>query len=325
MVKLWRSLTFFYLVALQCCRGTFGFAGLESKRAVALTGAREYRDGNAPSLRREINDFVKLNDGRTANLFLLALRRLYHQDKDDSESFWEIAGIHGRPHRTWNNEKQTGGGGGWAPHASTLFLPWHRAFLALFEQVIYQNAQQIFDSGTAEFQQGYEQALRDLSLPYFDWAANDGQMPDILTQQKWNVTRPDTFLALINNPLYQSMLPNGTFNDVECFPHRPMNTWSRSLRNPDSRVPDAVSGMAQIQQRLAANLKPLQREIRALLLDDSFSTWPAFSNKGANGPKGRSIEALHNGFHKITGGSNAGHMRFYGYAAFDPIFYLSHA
>lgn len=195
MARLWRTLTILCLVALQYCRGTGASFDLEGRApTAALAGAEGDGQDSNIVLRREINDFLRLNDGKTANLFLLALRQLYSKDKGDLMSFWEVAGIHGRPHRSWNNEGQTGSGGGWAPHSSTLFLTWHRAFLGLFEQVIYQNAQQILDAATMEFQNGYRQALHDLRLPYFDWASNGGRMPDILTLPKWNVVLPDTVM-----------------------------------------------------------------------------------------------------------------------------------
>ena len=85
-------------------------------------------DGQYPRL--EIRDLKKNAD--QWNLFLLAMERFQNKPKDDPMSYYQIAGVHGRPYVSWNN-----GGlksvAGYCPHGQNTFGSWHRPYLAVYE------------------------------------------------------------------------------------------------------------------------------------------------------------------------------------------------
>jgi hypothetical protein len=63
------------------------------------------------------------------------------------------------------------------PHGNWYFLPWHRAFLLMYERTVRQLT-----------------GHNDFALPYWDWTA-DRQLPAAFSQPTWN-GQP--------NPLYES-------------------------------------------------------------------------------------------------------------------------
>lgn len=68
-------------------------------------------------------------------LFLHGLTRFEAVDQADSDSYYQIVGIHGFPYQAWEGQNPLGGNRqmGYCPHASTLFGSWHRPYVALFE------------------------------------------------------------------------------------------------------------------------------------------------------------------------------------------------
>jgi tyrosinase len=69
------------------------------------------------------------------NVYILGLDRLHNQDQSVFLSHFSIAGIHGLPKQSWNNiaGNPASVNPGYCTHASNLFLPWHRPYLALYE------------------------------------------------------------------------------------------------------------------------------------------------------------------------------------------------
>jgi tyrosinase len=104
-------------------------------------------------VRREVRD-LKNNFPDQWNLYLLGLSNLQWAPQSDPFSFYGLAsechsyrvqmdiadiansGIHGRPFQTWGDApglEHKLGTSGYCPHSNTLFLGWHRPYLALFE------------------------------------------------------------------------------------------------------------------------------------------------------------------------------------------------
>ncbi|KAL9091416.1 MAG: hypothetical protein Q9165_004802 [Trypethelium subeluteriae] len=81
-------------------------------------------------------------------------------NQSDPMSWYQIAGIHGMPYVPWDDVQAAPGqdDNGYCAHYSTLFLTWHRPYLALFEQVLYEKVTEAAN----EFPVG---ALRQRSLP----------------------------------------------------------------------------------------------------------------------------------------------------------------
>lgn len=98
---------------------------------------------------------------------------------------------------------------GYCPHASNMFGPWHRPYLALFEQILHGHALDIAKEHPAG--EARDKALETASkvrLPYWDWAmdppsSKEGCMPASLRRPTVNVTFPNGTKSSIANPLYR--------------------------------------------------------------------------------------------------------------------------
>jgi tyrosinase len=91
-------------------------------------------------LRLEIDEFVLDKD--VLNLFLLALDQLQKKPWTDPWSWFQISGIHGRPHVNWDDVSfaKNPAWAGYCSHSSVTFPTWHRPYVAMMEvsQVISQ-------------------------------------------------------------------------------------------------------------------------------------------------------------------------------------------
>jgi tyrosinase len=142
------------------------------------------------------------------NVYLLGLQRLQQVNQSDMLSHFKLAGIHGVPVGPWNGVGGIAGSvnPGFCTHNSNIFLPWHRPYLALYEQVVVGQAL----AAANQFPPGpmrdrYLSAAATLRLPYWDWAItpSPGQnsLPDCVTQPTIKITYPSG-TQTIPNPLY---------------------------------------------------------------------------------------------------------------------------
>jgi tyrosinase len=98
---------------------------------------------------------------------------------------------------------------GYCPHHSNYFPTWHRAYVALFEQVLQQNAiQQVNKFPNGATKQRYMAAATSMRSPYWDWTQNTGgsAFPSLFTNPMVQVTMAQNNRAVkktIPNPLYQ--------------------------------------------------------------------------------------------------------------------------
>ena len=97
---------------------------------------------------------------------------------------------------------------GYCTHNSILFGPWHRVYLALFEQVISSIARELATLYPPSLRVTYEAAAKALRIPYWDWA-NSSAMPTVLTIPQINVQGPSGSQA-IQNPLYSYTFESDT-------------------------------------------------------------------------------------------------------------------
>lgn len=89
-------------------------------------------NGRASYPRLEIRELARNAD--QWNLYLLGMERFQGKDKNDRLSYYQVAGVHGRPFTTWNNfPTPLLNQAGFCPHAQTLFGSWHRPYLAIYE------------------------------------------------------------------------------------------------------------------------------------------------------------------------------------------------
>jgi tyrosinase len=120
-----------------------------------------------------------------------------------------LAGIHGRPYVPWdgvNAGPGLPGYPGFCHHVSNLLLSWHRPYLALYEQVLYQHIlEAVNEFPEGELRQRYATAALTWRVPYWDWAAppQSGQSvyASVLAAPTVQVTTPSG-VTEIANPLF---------------------------------------------------------------------------------------------------------------------------
>lgn len=169
---------------------------------VAVTGITDF--GVQPRL--EIRQLEQNTD--QWNIFLLGLARFQQTDQSNLTSYYQIAGIHGRPFIPWDDVPPADGvnSPGYCMHVLNLFLSWHRPFLALFEQSLFEHmvdAVNEFPRGAQR--QRYASAALSWRFPFWDWAAappaGESVWPVSLQLPTVDVTMPNG-TNTIPNPLY---------------------------------------------------------------------------------------------------------------------------
>ena len=180
-----------------------GVSTLEKRAILPVTGAP-----GATKPRLEIRQ-LKSEQPNQWNLFILAMQKFQAQAQTSKTSYYQIAGIHGVPRQNYDDVGQCSGcakSDGYCTHDSILFLGWHRAYLALFEQELVATAKTIANQYTGSKKTTMQTAAANLRLPYWDWAAHpkSGQpsLPTLITSQSVTVTGPNG-QQTIKNPLYR--------------------------------------------------------------------------------------------------------------------------
>ncbi|KAF1963307.1 Di-copper centre-containing protein [Byssothecium circinans] len=258
------------------------------------------------------------------NIFLLGLQRFQNVSQDDKLSYFQIAGIHGRPWISWDgvegdaNDKSQHQG--YCQHSSILFPTWHRPYLALFEEVLYLNARQVileWPNGT--FKDTHLAVLPSLRLPFWDWAAvppiGEGSMP-------WSIQRPTIPVTLPSGP---TTIPNPLFSyHFEPIPtwQSPDSTrwanWNQTMRHPTSLKSDATSQNGVVANTLDRNRLSMQNRVYGLL-----ALKKEYAPMSSKIMPGDSLESIHGTIHDTVGGD--GNMLWLQYSSFDPVFWFHHA
>ncbi|KAF2083347.1 Di-copper centre-containing protein [Saccharata proteae CBS 121410] len=285
----------------------------------AITGIT---DDGAIHPRLEIRDLQANAD--QWNMYLLGLQRLQSVDESDKLSWYGIMGVHGMPFTPWDGVEPTGYPEiGYCTHDSNLFLPWHRPYVALYEQVLQSNmmlAAQEFPEG--DQRDKYVSACRSWRAPHWDWARlpPDGEtnVPPFLTTPEIQVTTPNG-TQMIHNPLYSYVFHpldgKALYDAFSVFPE--------TKRYPTNLSADAVSQ----EGGTTTNMNNLRPQLRDALYDlfTNYNNFTIFSNMASYHPSQyNSLEAVHGWVHNYVGGSN-GNMLEVPWSAFDATFMLHHA
>lgn len=291
-----------------------------SNGTVVVTGVTGF--GAQP--RQEIRQLQKNAD--QWNLYLLGMHRFMATNESDKMSYYQIAGIHGRPYVAWDNVQAAPGinNPGYCAHVSNLFLTWHRPYLALFEQALYQHvvaAVNEFPSGP--IRQRYAQAALAFRMPYWDWATapppGQSVWPSSLTSPTVTVTMPNG-TNTIPNPLYSYR-----FNPIrpDDMYFNPFATWPETMRYPTDWNLTAKSQPELIGPVLDNNRVSFMDRLYNLFTNyDNFTEFgnEAWMHGGVQNAD--SLESIHDIIHGIVG--SQGHMTYLDYSAFDPVFFLHH-
>jgi tyrosinase len=279
---------------------------------VVVTGVTE--GGDAPRL-----EIRQLEANATMwNLFVQSLESMMLEDQQDKISWYQIAGIHGRPYIEWDSS--TGGGDrGYCPHSSNLFATWHRPYMALVEQRIHEYAVTIAEAFPAgPTRDMYRSAAASLRLPYWDWSANhDPVMSPGMTTENITVTRPDGRNESIYNPLYSYK-----FNPVSKvdFGDNQYGRWNETKRAASSLRRGATSRNDVVENTLTDSVASLRQRTYNLFtsVQNNFTSFASSSS----GSGGDSLEAVHGVIHSSC---TEGHMNPVDYSAFDFLFFLHHS
>ncbi|PIA95850.1 Tyrosinase [Cercospora beticola] len=258
------------------------------------------------------------------NIFLLGLARFHVTPQDDKLSYYQMCAIHGRPYGMWDNVPPANGteDNGYCVHVSNLLLPWHRPYLALFEQLLFNHMTACAEEFPAgPLRQRYARAATQVRLPYWDWAVaspNGSVYPDIVQQPRVSVVKSEG-TTTIDNPLYSYKFHPVSYKDME---FDPFASWNDTKRYPTAWTSRARSQNNLIGPMLDNQLASFANRVYNLLT--FYDNFTQFSNEAWYGREQNidSIEALHDTIHAITG--QQGHMTYLDYSAYDPIFWLHH-
>ncbi|KAI0925031.1 hypothetical protein AcW2_005732 [Taiwanofungus camphoratus] len=287
-----------------------------------ITGAKggTVRPDRLAPNRLDIHELVK--DTRQFSLYIQALEMLSKRKVDNLLSFFNIGGIHGLPFQRWGEsggDKPAAEWGGYCTHGSVIFPTWHRPYVALFEQELYDCAAEI----AKEYQSSeWIMAAANLRAPYWDWAS-DISLPGEVTSETVIIITPGGQKE-IKNPLAQYLFhsddPTDTFGDFK--------DWPSTLRYPDRPYEDkdAKSSNTRLKTALEGHARQARTDTYNCLT--RLQEWDAFSNHTTGGSAyANSLESIHDTMHVKIGGLTpwAGHMSDTGVAGFDPIFYMHHA
>ncbi|KAI1356958.1 hypothetical protein F5Y01DRAFT_301109 [Xylaria sp. FL0043] len=293
----------------------------------SIVGSLPLIDGQ-PQPRLEIRDLEKNHD--QWNLYLLALSWMQYTSQDSPFSWYQIAAIHGAPGLTWGNVAPLPGNDniGYCHHVSILFPTWHRPYLVLYEQTMYNIVQFIASLWPPEELDRVQNAAKRFRIPYWDWAVAPPLGQSVLPlsiggSSTVNVSGPNGVQS-ISNPLFSFTFKpfNGSI-----FPDAPYNTWNETKRAPyPTTDPNAISNNSFVASSLDNHLPSYQQRLYNLFAN--YPNYTHFSNEGWIGQSNNgtfdSIESLHDSVHTI-GGGGWGHLAIIAYSAFDPLFFLHHA
>jgi len=272
--------------------------------------------------RLEIRTFIQ--DSTRLNILYLALESMQAANTNDFLSFYRISSIHGTG-MIWDGDD---GGSfstnyGYCHHFDTLFPPWHRPYLSLYEKTLLDQGTQIvqgFTAGTVKDQ--HLASLQTWRFPYWDWAMN-GSVPDeIGSRSTVSVTKMQNGVlknVTIHNPWYSYPTnPNDANTRITGNPKKGPYT-KETVRNPTVQNKVYVSRPARTNDYMIQASSGLKNSVFQTF--SISADYDSFSNQGDGD---YSIESPHGTVHVVLGGNN-GHMSYVTYAGFDPIFYLHHA
>ncbi|KAK2609426.1 hypothetical protein N8I77_002923 [Diaporthe amygdali] len=263
----------------------------------------------------------------------------YDQDNANGTSYFQVSGVHGVPYVPWQKDPtaEAATNVGYCTHRSVLFIPWHRPYLMLYEQIIFAYALDIAAKAPGSVGDEYMAALSDVRLPYWDWAS-DPHLPAVTMSPDITLTVPGTkpgtkeSLHLPHNPLYSYQFTSKWATDTI---QKEMGWASTAAWAESKRCPDANGNSHQ--EIADAQLAKVAKSFKSSTFDaithvtnfDQFTTqaWrPKQPVKAYS-----SVEGMHNTIHDYTGTNDSvdqnkqyGNMSDVQASSFDPIFWLHH-
>ncbi|KKY16976.1 putative tyrosinase precursor [Diplodia seriata] len=289
-------------------------------------------NGQPVPQRLEIDDLVK-NHAEAFNLYVLALESI-QKDKykektpaamqnmkqgmlQDRMSYFEVAGIHGLPNRPWDNvssktmfRREIG----YCTHGSKLFPTWHRPYVSMMEQTIFDTMGKIAEQFTDP---KYKEAARTFRLPYWDYfqprmrenGRIDFGLPRVLKEENLMVIRPGAKGSPVSmpNPLKSFTFP-GTGGLAE-------EDWSAKNKGEDVFFDDPSIYSRKHTERYALS-KNREKDLDAAL-ENNMSDQLTYMNL--------ILSDVYKDYTHFATGRKTRHMSEVEVAAFDPVFWLHHS
>ncbi|VDC02340.1 unnamed protein product [Peniophora sp. CBMAI 1063] len=271
--------------------------------------------------RLEINDLIKNKD--QFSLYVQAIASMHGQDQSKPSSHFQLCGIHGLPYVSWDasgGDERGNKARGYCTHAMVTFPTWHRAYVALYEKILQENAIDIAKTYTEAngIRDRFMKAAQELRAPFWDWASSAVPPAEVIEREELNIIGSDGNEMPVKNPLLAY-----TFHPIDGSFPSPYSEWQTTLRHPvPVKGPDAKSSVPRLKAALEEEYE--QRKLQTFLMLALLSKWEEFSNTSVSkGACVSSLEQIHNDIHDSIGGN--GHMADPAVAGFDPIFFLHHA
>ncbi|MCJ1477585.1 hypothetical protein MMC13_006258 [Lambiella insularis] len=156
----------------------------------AVTGQRPFR--------QEFSIFQ--DSGAQFDLYIQALQRLQNTNQTAMLSYFQVCGIHGYPNVPWDGVVGYTSRVGYCTHSSILFPTWHRPYLALYEQLLWEQAQKVAATYNTSEKATYQAAAKSFRMPYWDWSLN-ATMPTLVNVPIITIKTPKGVQS-VPNPLY---------------------------------------------------------------------------------------------------------------------------
>ncbi|EGC49733.1 tyrosinase [Histoplasma capsulatum var. duboisii H88] len=316
--------------------------------------------GSQVPIRRDFNEWSESQERRDqiqVVLFILALREFQATPPDSRDSYFQIAGIHGMPYKSWDEPSltvQETHRKGYCVHANSLFPIWHRPYLSLYEQRIYEIMVDVIIPGLRlreRAEDEWQEAAFHWRLPFWDWAKNP-QIPKLMCFKRIQLRFP---AMTVDNPFYKFKMPKGEkmrvygvgtlkspdFEDTleygECCATSrcptPSERASTSNAWRDGVVNNETANKFIFDRKSITDFdygKTTEMVYRLLTYPLDFVSFATTARDATMDSSSASkvindmnIEFIHNNIHYWVGG-DGGHMSQIPVATFDPIFWFHH-
>ncbi|KAK7432037.1 hypothetical protein QQZ08_001327 [Neonectria magnoliae] len=282
---------------------------VNAQSAYPITGVK-VDAGAAIPLRKNINA-LQSTGGPQWDLYIRSLVEMHKQDPKDQLSFFQVAGIHGKPYIEWNGagKRTSNGWQGYCPHGENLFLPWHRPYLVLYEQRLVATATKLANQYPSKYRAQYQKAAKTLRAPFWDWAASPN-VPACTVPTKVTVKVPNGSglrSATFDNPLRFYKFPKAALDGK-------FGTFDTGAQIYKCRNPQTYPG--------SANQAMARRSYKQWVYD-AFTRSTTYNQFASTSSTGVSLEQIHNAVH--WDGSCGYQFLDADFSAFDPLFMLHHA
>lgn len=229
----------------------------------------------------------------SSSLYIQALQAMMDTPESNLTSYFQIAGIHGRPYIAWDSVARTSGAPatGYCTHSDALFMSWHRPYLAAYEQILASHVQIIakrYNSAT------YQTAADRFRIPYWDWAAPPYQMPSWFTDTTIAITTPSGSQT-VSNPLAAYRFRGRPYSTSNFPSNGLVARYASTIRRPTS---SGTTNTAQIQSLLASQAPSQAQQLYTVFTRST--TWNQMATQGSNGA---SFEGPHGWLHVTVGGN----------------------